>query len=620
MTKYYMLGTLLFLSISFSNAEVVDTQVESIKLANISMEKQLQESKSLLYQGKISLSQYQELEMQAKKMNGYYQKVSPLMTKSSAAEEFRPENSSCTAVDVSGWIECKNKMSNGAIKKIIIEKDINCSKADDCSLSVSDKNDLTITSNNNVKIVRNSGFGRALIQFTNVKNGEISNVNFIEPINNPIQLSKGAQEVNSECKDYNYACDSLIKIDKSSNVSVKNVKIINGKLFGLSLYDNESILVEDSEISNSWWFGIWGGANKKLIIKKTKFLNNRSNGALLDFKNAVEVKIVDSLFSGNHHATAFHVCEGGGAPCPGGQIDFVNHVQNLTVENNVFENGKMSGEFPEDINHNWVSAIEFEPHAQNIQNVVIKNNIIKNNTGSSFFVNAPSSGKEASFIADIVFADNQVCNNGTKYNFPNGASWGKQVKIFNSRDVCAEDSSGVISANSCSISSRGDVCSIDVKWEASTDSVCMWSGDTLWACEGKSVTKKYPYVGINPVNLILRAGKTVDSPELARMVVVAQLASVKNPFIKSFGAGCNDGNCGWLIGDYFRAGMTVDIRATGSGEMLRGGIETNFEQEKGVLTFAIPKDLQEKFKEDGFDVYVVDAKNGVWSNPIFLKK
>lgn len=132
------------------------------------------------------------------------------------------------------------------------------------------------------------------------------------------------------------------------------------------------------------------------------------------------------------------------------------------------------------------------------------------------------------------------------------------------------------------------------------------------------------------IRLILRSGSSLTSQELASTSVVAQInqpsptpTPAPTPTVISYGLGCSDFNCIWLRGPNLAAGMVIDLRSVSNGQILKGNISTVFTQKiptETALTFSIPVETRELFKSQGFNIYVVDPKNGTWSKPLFYKR
>lgn len=545
----------------------------------------------------------------------------------------------CIAKSLGEWKVCKSQLESKTIKNVLLESDILCTEADNCDLKVHNTSNVKIWSNKGATIKRTGNFKEALISIVNSDTVEIKNIKFEEAPNIPIQLTPKAQEVNQVC--VTNKCASTLSVYQSSNITIDKVSVNHGKVFGILLAKTRNVKVSNSIIQNSWWFGIWGSENNNITYYRNQFLNNRSNGILTSTSLTEETKVIENLFSGNHHASAFHTCgAGANEPCPGGQIDLVDPVKNVLIEGNIFENGKMSLEFPEDSKINWISGIEFEAAKSGIVSVYIRNNIVRNNSGSPFYINLPAPEIKDTFSVDLEVSGNTFCNNRTKDYHDPKVTWGGGIRLFNNSFTCAapvpapapKPLRGSISASTCTVTTASANCEATITWSAPDhDKACVFAGNTLWACEGKGKTKTLGFSSLKAMDLILRTGNTANSEEIARTKLQAQLISnpvpvplpAPIPKIVNKGLGCSDSNCIYLIGPNLKKGMSIDLRDSKTSAMIKGNIQTNYvknSETEHVLTFVIPPEAREIFKTNGFNLHVVDPVHGTWSQPLFYKR
>lgn len=365
-------------------------------------------------------------------MNRTPELFSPLSETSHSA------STKCSAKDSETWKSCLSKISDGSIDTIEVTGQINCPDSS-CSLQVQNKKTFSILGLSNAKFYRSAGFDKALLSFYQVENVVISNIDFFDIENVAYKAKAGDQEINKLCLAYSgQKCEPIVSIQSATQVEIRKSKFLNGKIFGITLVNNDKVFMSDSIIQGSWWFGIWGNSNRLLEFSNNQFLNNRSNAFLMSFEKSEKTLIKNNYFSGNHHATAFHTCGTGSDPCPGGQIDLVEQVNNVEIANNTFVNGRLSLEFPEDTNHNWISAIEFEPHDKNISNVKIHNNTISNNSGSEFYLNLPTGDQNRQLLNGFSFYSNTLCNNTTQgTTFGSTFHWGSQINSYGNT-VCGD--------------------------------------------------------------------------------------------------------------------------------------------------------------------------------------
>lgn len=458
----------------------------------------------------------------------------------------------CTATDTKSWIACKTLLESNSIKTIAVENNILCGVNDNCALTINQNSNIAIFSSNNSTIKRTGRFNRPIIELNAISGAEISNLNLEESINTPVQPTPGAQEINPDCKNIN--CAPPISINSSSDVVVDHLRITNGKIFNIALFNNSNVIISNSTITNAWWFGVWGQDNLKVLFSKNEFSHNRSNAILIDLNKSQDTQFIGNRFNGNHYASAFHVCGNGNEPCPGGQLDLVNNVKNVLIANNLFENGKMEGEFPEDKNHNWISGIEFETQSGNVENTTITNNTIINNSGSPFYVNAPNPNSQDSFSIDLTVSNNKFCNNRTSNYYASGSPWGMSIKFFNNDLICAPPASGVISANPnpCNIAGSSQTCTSQISWQTSNaTSPCLFAKETkqLISCNTKGNIK---FPGINAAGIIFELHQKNDiNSLLITSLLVKGLAPIPSGKLQASVNPCkinpNTGSCSTAI-------------------------------------------------------------------------
>jgi hypothetical protein len=527
----------------------------------------------------------------------------------------------CTATNQASWVSCKNQLLKGLANTVIVNGTINCPDAS-CNLNLTHGDTVRITSTTTGVFNRTGGFNQSLLAFSNITNLEVSNLTLQEPANIPIQLTPGAAEVNKYCVNYaNDTCGSLLSVSGNKTVMINNVRLINGKRFGLALSNNETATLKNSLVQNAFWFGVWGGSNKYLTILANRIEKNRSNGILMSFGNSVRTLISGNDFNQNHRATAFHSCGSTGKdPCPGGQIDFSGAAQNITLEYNIFENGAMSGEFPEDAKHNWVSGIEFEPHTGNILNVKMNGNFIHNNSGPDFFVNMPDSSHQSTFKISLSVTNNRFCNNKDQGNhFTSAFKWGSGISLVNNTVNCdvGSSSTGKITTGPihCVIPVGKTTCSTSVTWtttNAPRACVFLKESKKLLGCGTKANTT-VNWISRNPTTFEVHSERNIYSKLMSSAVSSGVSPTEAAPEVKAVGLGCAGNICIWASGYNFVSGCTASLRDPNWNVIALIAKPTC---QPTVVTFEIPAAIRAKYSSL---IVVVSNPNGKWSSPIGVK-
>lgn len=518
----------------------------------------------------------------------------------------------CTATDLSSWINCKEQIKNKSSYKIIVNGTIHCT-GDICNTAITNKASVTITSDSLGVFVRESGFASPLLSFSRVSEVNISNITIKEPKNIPVQPQPGLAEINSLCEDAPKSqCGITLSVSGAENVSIKNVSIYNAKRIALGIAYSKNVMVENSYIDDSFHFGSWASKNEKLTIQNSLFTNSRSNAIIADLSKSIETKIIGNRFTNNHRATAFHVCDSSKtAPCPGGQIDLAVESSNVEVAHNIFENAKMSIEFPEDKNHDWISGIEFE--SKNISNVLIHDNIIRNHSGSDFFLNMPN-------ITDpkiqLVFKDNRTCNNRTQgFNYLEEFIWTQEISKINNVTDCSDSKSamGTLSMTSapCIVKLGQKNCSTQISWNTrNAPNACLFvaSSRKLVACSPSYQNLSIDWITNKVVKFELRAERNYFSRKLSEVTVKPIIEETGKPHILNAGLGCDDQNCIWATGLNVEKGCFVNIYNTNYVK-----IETIKDPicQVDLVTFKVPAHIIKQYSKV---IINVANQNRKWSN------
>jgi hypothetical protein len=479
--------------------------------------------------------------------------------------------SSCEAIERESWILCKKRLINEEINKIKVSGDILCVNTE-CSIDIRNRKKIHIEGHS-ATFIRKGGFSKPLFQFGNITDLSISGLEVDEPTNIPIQMTPKSQEINEICKDEAKGCSSTIQIYDSQYVSLEKIKIINGKVFNLWLVNNEQLVLTDSVINSAFLFGIWGKLNKFIYFKNNFFELNRSNAILMDTSKTELIHIENNTFNRNHFATAFHVCGNGTEPCPGGQIDLVQSVKNATIVNNYFTNGGLANEFPEDSNYNWITAIEFEPHSEILENILIQGNEFRNHSGSPFFINSPTNRSNLDITSNFIFEKNKVCNMKTLHYSDPQSQYSSSAIVLGNVNFCETENS-----NKKPIQSENST-------ELETVLVNLNQKD-----ENQSVSE------------------SPSDYEKSDKIIPSQSLKLNN-----LGQGCDDKKCIWLTGENFKSGCTVTIYSSDWSYMLATEIPAICES--NLVTIRLPNNV---LKHSQFHVLVVNPDLN-WSNPLSIK-
>lgn len=355
----------------------------------------------------------------------------------------------CTAKDLNSWKECLSKAHGHHINRINITGPIFCTDST-CALSLSSVPQFKLVASGRGAFVRSGGFEVPLFKFVSVNFLVVSGVKVFDSLNQPVQLQSGQEESNSVCLGLSTKkCASTLEIYSAQSVQVSQAYFVNGKVFNAIFWGINDLKIDQSRFDNAFLFGIWGSDNNKISITNSIFQKNRSNAFLISFTKTEQAVVSQNIFDGNHHATAFHVCGASRQdPCPGGQVDLVNQVKNVTIEKNKFLNSRLSGEFPEDLMPNLtITGIEFEPHSSTIQNVRIDSNYYESNNAGMLYLNMPSSEVFGTYQSDVLVSNNKYCQTPEAlYNFAQEYQWKSQVRYLNNQESCMSGMKAVPSA------------------------------------------------------------------------------------------------------------------------------------------------------------------------------
>lgn len=345
----------------------------------------------------------------------------------------------CQAQDLVSWKSCLTKAHSRQINRINVTGPIYCEDSS-CALSISSIPQFKIIGSGEAAFVRSRGFDIPLFKFISVNLIIVSGIKVFESANRPVQLSPGQEESNAVCLALPaQKCASTLEIYRAQSVQVTQSYFVNGKVFNAIFWGIDDLQIQQSRFDNAFLFGIWGSDNKKITLSNSIFQKNRSNAFLISFTETEQALVSENIFDQNHHATAFHVCGASRQePCPGGQIDLLNQVRNVTIEKNKFFNSRLSGEFSEDLNPNLIiTGVEFEPHSSTIQNVKIDSNYYENNNAGLFYLNMPNPDIFNNFRSEVIVSNNNYCQMPRAlFNFAQEYQWKSQIQYSNNAERC----------------------------------------------------------------------------------------------------------------------------------------------------------------------------------------
>ena len=222
------------------------------------------------------------------------------------------------AVDVSTFDELKNAIENASSNESInITNDITVNN----TILINDKN-ITITSNNNIKLTRDASFLKEFFNINSNSKVEIKNIimegnaiSFEPDIDNASEISGGY---------YN------VPIKNSDNDQKSQAPIIVSS--GSLTFDNVTI---QNNYNNSSYGGALRQSNGTLTINNSNFIHNLSQyGGSLYISGVSELKINNTKFENNFAYKENSVCDGGGI--------YLTGVSNVIVTNNEFNNNTVS--------------------------------------------------------------------------------------------------------------------------------------------------------------------------------------------------------------------------------------------------------------------------------------
>jgi len=257
-------------------------------------------------------------------------------------------------------------------------------------------------------------------------------------------------------------CPRMVYIRNSSDVTLDNVNVSNGKDYNVYIDGVDKFTFQNSSISNAGILGLYVGHadnfSSEVLIENSLFVDIQTNAiALLGVSGEVTSVVRDNTFLRNHRHGHWEVDPKFGTGTTGGGQVYVARADNVLIEGNTILDGYCDNCYVSGGNRTGIHGIELgEPHRASISNIEIRNNTIGNNDGSGIYLN------EGNVINSSIRIHNNVLFNNTdsvqKRLYDNGASISENdersttyFESFESTDVpgndfsiatfCASDSS-----------------------------------------------------------------------------------------------------------------------------------------------------------------------------------
>ncbi len=240
----------------------------------------------------------------------------------------------CVVDSYDALVHCRQEMDAGHTKTILFSDAIDCTNRD--CVMIYQKNDIVVGGlDASSGIFRTDGFNASAITVAESNNVLIYNMRVND---GPTVIDFGTNRPVT-CQSN---CAPQGNVFGSHNVQFLRYTSVGGKSHGISFANNTDSVVANSSFSQAGEFGVifydGSGDNVGMTVDSSRFFDNRSNGILLTGNNA---SVTRNTFSHNHFGAAFMTCgQTHQEPCNGGQL-LVMACNNVIVEGNVFEQGRL---------------------------------------------------------------------------------------------------------------------------------------------------------------------------------------------------------------------------------------------------------------------------------------
>jgi len=210
-------------------------------------------------------------------------------------------------------------------------------------------------------------------------------------------------------------CPRMLHIRNSSNVTLNEVTVLNGKSYAIYVQQVNGFGFLNSTLANSGVLGLYVGhddkASTNVRIQHSTFNDNQTNGlALLGVTgSSVNDNIVsDNIFRRNHWRGQWPVAARYGTGFTGGGQMYIAQASGLTVSGNLIEDGYCENCFVQQYHGSGVSGIELARPGQNsVRNTLVTNNSVNNHDAWGIFVNQGSSLDRTVVISNNSLSDNK---------------------------------------------------------------------------------------------------------------------------------------------------------------------------------------------------------------------
>ena len=292
-----------------------------------------------------------------------------------ASSSSSARNADCSAATLWALEDCLNQWSN---KTIELTSNITCSGWDCCKnwwaiFNLNGKSNVTIYWNGNTFLRTDNQRSCELVSIQNSNNIRFEN----------IVLDDDSRVVWCRVTDN---CPRMVHIKSSNNTTFERVEIKNWKWYTLYWDDLDGFTFNNSRFINAWvlWLYIWEAARKSTNIKITNsyFWHNSTNAVALRWVTGTNLNtniISGNTFEDNHHIWQFEVAPQFWTGFTGGGQVYLMDLDNLTFRDNIIENWNCLLCKPTGRSVTWLEL--WDPRVANsVQNVLIENNTIRNNT------------------------------------------------------------------------------------------------------------------------------------------------------------------------------------------------------------------------------------------------
>lgn len=209
-------------------------------------------------------------------------------------------------------------------------------------------------------------------------------------------------------------CPRMLHIRTSSNVTLNDVDVLNGKGYVIYVQQVDGFSFLNSSLTNSGVLGLYVGhdnqSSTNVRIQNSTFNDNQTNAVALLGVSGSSVSdniISNNVFRRNHWRGQWAVAARYGTGFTGGGQLYIAKASGLTIRDNLIEDGYCENCFVQQHMGSGVSGIELAiPGRNSVTNTLITDNIVKNHDAWGIFVNEGSS-----LDRSVVIRDNRLLGN-----------------------------------------------------------------------------------------------------------------------------------------------------------------------------------------------------------------